>query len=59
MTTQASEESRPEPAENPDVILRTTSLTKRFGKLVAVKALGVGGIENYSIPADVPVKTVG
>ena len=41
MTSQVSEQSRTEPPNNPDVILRTTGLTKQFGKLVAVKDLNL------------------
>ena len=39
MTTQVSEEFHPESGKNTDIILRTTGLTKHFGKLVAVKDL--------------------
>jgi len=39
MTSQTIEESRPESGKNTDIILRTKGLTKRFGKLVAVKDL--------------------
>ena len=41
MTTQTTATTQPNPAKNNDIILRTTGLTKHFGKLEAVKNLNL------------------